>query len=66
MNFLKWIASVGRLPVSALRILDRLDGASPTAYTIREVRVVEALEWIGNAEARRLRDKLAAGLPRRG
>jgi RNA polymerase sigma factor (sigma-70 family) len=44
-------------------LLDRLEAVGPSAETIREVRVVEALEWIGNAEARRLLDKLAAGPP---
>jgi hypothetical protein len=44
-------------------LLDRLEGVGPSAETIREVRVVEALECIGNAEARRLLDKLAAGPP---
>jgi WD40 repeat protein len=42
-------------------LLNRLDGASPSAATMREIRAVEALESIGNAEARRLLDKLAAG-----
>jgi hypothetical protein len=44
-------------------LLDRLDEPVPPAETIREVRVVEALEWIGNAETRRLLDRLAAGPP---
>lgn len=44
-----------------LALLNRLEGASPSAATLREIRAVEALELIGNAEARRLLDKLAAG-----
>jgi RNA polymerase sigma factor (sigma-70 family) len=44
-------------------LLDRLDGASPSAETVRQIRAVEALEGIGNPEARRLLDKLAAGPP---
>src|SRR5262249_42304644 len=44
-------------------LLDRLDGASPSAETVRQIRVVEALEFIGNPEARRLLDQLAAGPP---
>ncbi len=42
-------------------LLDRLDGAHPSAETVRQIRAVETLEVIGNAEARRLLDKLAAG-----
>jgi WD40 repeat protein len=42
-------------------LLDRLDGARPSAETAREIRAVEALEWIGSPEARRLLDQLAAG-----
>jgi RNA polymerase sigma factor (sigma-70 family) len=42
-------------------LLDRLDGASPSAETVRQIRAVEALESLGNAEARRLLDQLAAG-----
>jgi uncharacterized protein (TIGR03067 family) len=42
-------------------LLDRLDGGRPSAETIRQIRAVEALELIGNPEARRLLDKLAAG-----
>jgi RNA polymerase sigma factor (sigma-70 family) len=44
-------------------LLDRLDGARPSAETVRQVRAVEALESIGNPEARRLLDRLAAGPP---
>jgi RNA polymerase sigma factor (sigma-70 family) len=42
-------------------LLDRLDGASPSAEVVRQIRAVEALESIGNREARRLLDQLAAG-----
>jgi WD40 repeat protein len=42
-------------------LLDRLEGAAPSAETVRQLRVVEALECIGNAEARRLLDQFAAG-----
>ena len=42
-------------------LLDRLDGATLSAETIRQIRAVEALESIGNREARRLLDKLAEG-----
>jgi WD40 repeat protein len=60
-------ALAGGLSLEAKRrveaLLDRLEGVGPSVETIREVRVVEALEWIGNAEARRLLDKLAAGPP---
>jgi RNA polymerase sigma factor (sigma-70 family) len=41
--------------------LARLDGAPPSAEMVRQIRGVEALESIGNPEARRLLDKLAAG-----
>jgi RNA polymerase sigma factor (sigma-70 family) len=44
-------------------LLDRLDGATLSAETIRQIRAVEALESIGNREARRLLDKLATGPP---
>ena len=44
-------------------LLDRLDGARLSAETVRQIRAVEALELIGNAEARRVLDKLAAGPP---
>jgi hypothetical protein len=43
------------------RLLARVDGGSPSAETVREVRAVEALEVIGSPEARRLLEKLAAG-----
>jgi RNA polymerase sigma factor (sigma-70 family) len=39
----------------------RLEGGSLSAETVRQIRAVEALEAIGNAQARRLLDKLAAG-----
>ncbi len=42
-------------------LLERLKGASPSAETLRHIRAVEALECIGNAAARRLLAKLAAG-----
>src|SRR5262249_7828132 len=42
-------------------LLDRLDGVRPSAGAGRQGRAVEALELIGNAEARRLLDKLPAG-----
>ena len=42
-------------------LLDGLDGVRPSADTVRQVRAVEALELMGNAEARRLLDKLATG-----
>jgi RNA polymerase sigma factor (sigma-70 family) len=41
--------------------LDRLDDARPSPELVRQIRGVEALECIGNPEARRLLDKLAAG-----
>jgi RNA polymerase sigma factor (sigma-70 family) len=44
-------------------LLDRLEGASPSAETVRQIRAVEAVELIGNAEARQLLEKLAAGPP---
>ena len=48
-----------RRRLSSLR--DRLEGGRLSAETVRQIRAVEALEFIGNAEARRLLDKLAAG-----
>ena len=42
-------------------LLDGLDGVRPSADMVRQVRAVEALELMGNAEARRLLDKLATG-----
>jgi WD40 repeat protein len=42
-------------------LLDRLDGGSLSAETVRQIRTVEALESIANLEARRLLEKLAAG-----
>ncbi len=42
-------------------LLDWLDGASLGADTVRQIRAVEALEFIGNPEARRLLVQLAAG-----
>jgi RNA polymerase sigma factor (sigma-70 family) len=43
------------------RLLHRLEGGSLSAETLRHIRAVEALEAIGNPQARRLVDKLAAG-----
>jgi WD40 repeat protein len=42
-------------------LLDRLEGAIPSAETARQIRAVEVLESIGNPDARRLLDRLAAG-----
>jgi WD40 repeat protein len=42
-------------------LLDRLEGGSLSAETVRQIRAVEALEAIGNAQARRLLEKLAVG-----
>jgi RNA polymerase sigma factor (sigma-70 family) len=42
-------------------LLDRREGAAPSAETVRRLRAVEALEGIGNPEARQLLNKLAAG-----
>src|SRR5690606_27035949 len=42
-------------------LLERLESAIPSPETARRIRAVEALESIGNPEARRLLDKLAAG-----
>jgi len=44
-------------------LLDRIVSSGPSAETIREIRVVEALEFIGSPEARRLLEKLATGNP---
>jgi RNA polymerase sigma factor (sigma-70 family) len=44
-------------------LLDRLEGASPSAETVQQIRAVEALEHIGNLEAQRALNKLAAGPP---
>src|SRR5262249_29248586 len=44
-------------------LLGRLNEASLPAETVRQIRAVEALESIGNPEARRLLDKFAAGPP---
>jgi RNA polymerase sigma factor (sigma-70 family) len=44
-------------------LLDRLENAPLSADTVRQIRAIEALESIGNAEARRLLDILAAGQP---
>jgi WD40 repeat protein len=42
-------------------LLDRLDGAHPSAETLRHIRAVEALEFIANREAHRILEKLASG-----
>jgi WD40 repeat protein len=42
-------------------LLERLDRGSLSAETIRQIRAVEALEFIGSPEARRLLARLAAG-----
>jgi RNA polymerase sigma factor (sigma-70 family) len=58
-------ALAGNPPLETKRrlrtLLDRLEGGSPSAETVRLIRAVEALEAIGNPEARRLLDKLAEG-----
>ena len=41
--------------------LDLIDGAEPSIETRREIRAVEALEMIGNADARKLLEALATG-----
>jgi hypothetical protein len=41
-------------------LLDRLEGGSLSAETIRQIRAVEALESIASSEARRLLEKLVA------
>jgi hypothetical protein len=58
-------ALAGKPPLEASRrleaLLEQLDGASPSAETARQLRAVEALEFIGNPEARRLLEQFAAG-----
>jgi hypothetical protein len=44
-------------------LLHQLESASLSPETVRQIRAVEALEAIGNAEARRLLGQLAAGPP---
>jgi RNA polymerase sigma factor (sigma-70 family) len=44
-------------------LLERLERASLSAETVRQIRAVEALESIGNPEALRLLEKLATGPP---
>jgi WD40 repeat protein len=44
-------------------LLNRLESASLSAETLRQIRAVEALEFIGNSEALRLLTQLAAGPP---
>jgi RNA polymerase sigma factor (sigma-70 family) len=45
------------------RLLNRLEGDTPPAETVRQIRAVEVLESIGGLEARRVLSKLAAGPP---
>jgi RNA polymerase sigma factor (sigma-70 family) len=42
-------------------LLNRLAGGSPSAQTMRVIRAVEALEYIGTPDALHLLDRLAAG-----
>jgi RNA polymerase sigma factor (sigma-70 family) len=44
-------------------LLERLEGASLSAETVRQIRAVEALESMGNPQALRLLEKLATGPP---
>lgn len=44
-------------------LLTRLEAASPSAETVRQIRAVEVLESIGDQEAQRVLNKLAAGPP---
>jgi HEAT repeat protein len=41
-------------------LLDRLEAANPLPETLQQIRAVEALELVGNAEARKILDKLAS------
>jgi hypothetical protein len=45
------------------KLLEKLDGKVPSAAALRLGRSVQVLEYIGDAEARKLLDKLACGLP---
>jgi RNA polymerase sigma factor (sigma-70 family) len=44
-------------------LVNRLESASPSAETVRQIRAVEVLESIGDLEAQRVLNKLAAGPP---
>jgi WD40 repeat protein len=44
-------------------LMNRLEGGSLSAETVRQIRAVEVLESIGGLEARRVLNKLAAGPP---
>jgi RNA polymerase sigma factor (sigma-70 family) len=44
-------------------LLNRPEGARHSAETVRQIRAVEVLESIGNLEARRVLNRLAAGPP---
>jgi WD40 repeat protein len=58
-------ALVGSPPLETRRrleaLLERLDGVRLSAETVRQIRAIEALEYIGNPPARRLLEELAAG-----
>jgi len=60
-------ALAGNPPAEArarlVALLALLDDAPLSPDTVRQIRAVEALEFIGNLEARRLLEKLAAGPP---
>jgi WD40 repeat protein len=45
------------------RLLDQIDRATPTSDELRLLRAVEILEYIANAEARRILERLATGVP---
>ncbi len=55
------------LPLEAKRrlegLLEKLEGATLSAQTLRQVRAVEVLETVGTAEARALLARLAEGVP---
>lgn len=54
-----------RPPLEVRRRLEALCGAldARSAESLREIRAVQVLEYLGTAEARRLLNRLAAGLP---